>query len=171
MTIRNGKADDVSAVFAILSEVAPEIPVLLDTAERRNAVRRIVECCCEHESCWVSLGEEDEVIGFLLAKTVSSTVPGLEFQGLELAYGGMTSAQRDQGRFVTLIAKAKGLGVPLRAVVKHANKSGMAERLMRQGFARAACLRSDEDNFIWTPSGSAWGAEPREGEAHVRHRD
>jgi hypothetical protein len=43
--------------------------------------------------------------------------------------------------------------IPLHAIVKRANKSDMAARLVNKGFVEMADFvhRPDEDVFIWTP--------------------
>jgi hypothetical protein len=134
-----------------LNDIAPEIPVLLDTAERRQEVRAIVEACCTHGPSWVSLDERGNIVGFLLGTKITVEVWQMEFSGLALVYGGVTIAQRGCGRFTDLLAQAKRLGLPLRAVVKRTNKGNMVERLTRERFASASSLRPDEHTFVWTP--------------------
>ena len=79
-------------------------------------------------------------------------MPGMEFSGMELLYGGVLPAHRGCGRFSNLLTEAKKFKTPLWAVVKRANTSAMAERLLKYGFAKqAVSVRSDEDTFVWTP--------------------
>jgi len=148
---RRARVEDARRVFAILNEVASEIPLVLDTPERGQAIRAVVESCCQHGPSWITLDETGRIVGFLLGKMTTSDLVQMEFAGLELVYGGMTTGQRGHGAFANLLAQAKALGLPLRAVVKHGNKSRMGQRLERQQFVRTASLRPNEDTFVWTP--------------------
>ena len=81
------------------------------------------------------------IVGFLLGKRIMVEVSQMEFSGLELVYGGVTIAHRGCGRFTDLLAQAKTLGLPLRAVVKRTNRGNIVERLKRARFASASSLR------------------------------
>jgi hypothetical protein len=143
---------DSAAIFTVLTEVAPEIPVRLDGTERLNLMRNLVEECCKGTSSWVVLDGE-KIVGFLLGKDCSIRHPWLEFSGIELLYGGMLKASRGHGLFSNLIDQAKALRTPLYSVVKHANSSGMIARLTKANFVRQErSLRDDETAFVWKPS-------------------
>ena len=149
---RTARPSDSSAVFRALTEIAPEIPVLLDTAERQRRICDLVDGCCAGRSSWVSLDDGGSVVGFLLGRTCSTDMPGMEFSGMELLYGGVLPAHRCHGRFSKLLAQAKRLRMPLRAVVKHANAGAIAAQLVKGGFLkRGASMRPDEDTFVWMP--------------------
>jgi hypothetical protein len=144
------KKANVEAVFAILNEIAPEIPLRLDTIERQHKIKKLVEDCCQYEPCWVCLDEGGKVIGFLLTKRCSIEIPRLEFNGLELLYGGMKREHRRHGNFVRLLAQAKAQKSGLLAVVKHDNISNVAKLLEREDFERRKWLKPNEDAFVWT---------------------
>lgn len=77
----------------------------------------------------------------------------MEFSGVELLYGGVQKAHRGHGLFSGLLSRAKALGTPLYAVVKHSNMGAMAARLLKSDFVKQrASMRPDEEAFIWTPS-------------------
>ena len=152
---RTVRPDDASAVFRVLTQVAPEIPLLLDKPERRRPIRELVGQCCGGKTSWVALNDNVKIIGFLLGRPSRWHVAIVDNEpsGVELLYGGMQKTHRDQGQFSGLLVRAKALGKPLYAVVKHSNKSDMAARLLRTGFVKqGASTFSDEDAFIWTPS-------------------
>ena len=139
-------------MFSVLTEIAPEIPLRLDTEQRQRSIRELVDGACASQMSWVSLDEGDNVVGFLFGRTRSTDTRGMKFSGVELLYGGVLPAHRGCGRFSKLLTEAKKLRAPLWAVVKRANTSAMAERLLKYGFAKQAdSLRSDEDTFVWTP--------------------
>jgi hypothetical protein len=146
------RPSDSAAVFRALTEIAPEIPVALNTAERQRRIRNLVDKLCADRSSWVSFDDGGNVVGFLLGRTYSTDMPGMEFSGVELLYGGVLPAHRCRRRFSNLLAQAKRLRTPLRAVVKSANTGAMAARLVKGGFQKqGASLRPDEDTFVWTP--------------------
>jgi hypothetical protein len=152
MSVRAAHPWESSAVFSVLTEIAPEIPLRLDSEERHRPVRELVDRACGSQMSWVSLDDGDNVVGFLIGQVRSTDTPGMEFSGVELLYGGVLPAHRGCGRFSNLLIEAKKLRTPLWAVVKRANTSGMAKRLLKYGFAKQAdSLRSDEDTFVWTP--------------------
>lgn len=153
--VRMARPCHSSSVFRVLSDVAQEIPVLLDTKERRGCIRKLVDRACACQTSWVSLDDNDNIVGFLLGQSCSTDMPGMEFSGVELLYGGVLTAQRGVGRFPNLLGQAKALGIPLQSVVKRANTSAMAARLLKHGFVKqAVSLRPDEDAFVWTPAES-----------------
>lgn len=152
--IRNATRDDVGVIFSILASVSPEIPVRMDTEERRRCVREIVDRCCDQQTSWIALGETGDVAGFLLGEKYSRIGNlGVEFEGVTLSYGGVLLEHRRHRYFSGLLDRAKTKKIPLHAVVKRANKSGMAGRLVTKGFIEMANFprRPDEDVFIWTP--------------------
>ena len=54
------------AIYCLLADVAPKIPVRLDTVDRRVIVRRKVQQCCISRKSLVA-EKGDKIIGFLLA--------------------------------------------------------------------------------------------------------
>jgi len=78
---------------------------------------------------------------------------GKEFEGVTLPYGGVLIEHRRHGHFPCLLDRAKTMKIPLHAVVKRANKSDMAGRLVKKGFIEMPNFprRPDEDVFIWIP--------------------
>jgi hypothetical protein len=151
--IRSASHKDIAGIFAILESVLAEVPVLLDTDERRRLILEMIEGYCAQRTSWVVLDQADSIIGFLLGENLSIKRPWMQFDGITLPYGGVLRDHQRHGHFSNLIAQAKTIGKPLRAVVKRANKSCMAARLVKMGFVKKAgyALRQDEDVFIWTP--------------------
>lgn len=153
VSIRVARPSDAATIFAVLAEVASEIPVRLDGMERQNAIRSIVAECCKGKISWVALDEDRKVVGFLLSQIRSTDSAGMEFSGVELLYGGMLKANRSHGQFSALLQKAKSLGTPLYAVVKHTNSGSMVARLTKAGFSKQEMsLFPDEIALIWTQS-------------------
>jgi hypothetical protein len=111
---------------------------------------------CKNGLSWVSLDDHGKIVGFLLGEMHSPLTLPAEFRGVDLTYGGVLKDYRSAGRFGAVLARAMAIGRPLRAVVKHANKGGMAKGLVKAGFIRAPALAGgfdNEDAFLWTPAG------------------
>jgi hypothetical protein len=159
--IRTALSDDVPAIITALEQLSNEIPVKMDTEERRTALRNIVAECCE-QSSWVALNEAGNMVGFLLAKKFTNPLHGCEFDGLTLPYGGVLKSYRNQGLFIRLLSQAKALKKPLQVEVSHENKSSMADRLVNEGFATKPCsLHPNYDYLSWTPFATSRPNDPR----------
>jgi hypothetical protein len=146
-------AEMAAEVFTLLEEVAPEIPVRLDTAEHQRAMRCTVEESCSNGASLVAI-EGARLVGFLLVAPDEYR----NFQDREgrswfnVSYGGVTKNRRGDGIFPGLMASIMARRVPLSAEVKHANQSGMAERLEKLGFHKdSPSPKDDGDEFIWEP--------------------
>jgi hypothetical protein len=141
---RRATKDDRSAIFVLLEKVAPEIPLLLDSLEQKNAAGKIVGSCCDSGETWVALDRENNITGFLLAEHYG--------EGLHLPYAGVTKSHRGQEIFPTLMGKMKANGVPLRTSIAHSKpeRSKIINFLLKRGFI---CLgpSGTEDQFDWDP--------------------
>jgi hypothetical protein len=152
--IRNASRDDARVIFSILASLSAEIPVRMGTEEEQQCVREIIARCCDQKTSLVALDETGDVVGFLLGENYSRRGrQGMEFEGVTLPYGGVLKELRRHGYFSSLLDRAKTMKIPLHAVVKRANKSDMAARLVKKGFIEMPNFphRPDEDVFIWTP--------------------
>lgn len=141
--------DDAAGVFRVLTEVAPEIPLLIDTKERQDAVSKIVEkCIAEGDSC-VATNGGGVVVGFILVEPDKMERFQHDNQALHLRYAGVSNICRRQGIFRTLIQQVMKRSVPLTATVKTANQCQMAALLQRFGFQRCAGDPQIEEHFRW----------------------
>ncbi len=105
------------------------------------------------KTSWVALDDDGNVVGFLLGQTHPVDMPGMAFSGVELLCGGVQKARRGHARFSGLLGRAKALGMPLYAVVKHSIMGDMAARLLNSGFVKqVASALPGEDAFVWAPS-------------------
>jgi hypothetical protein len=57
-----------AGIFGVLAEAAPEIPLLIDTRERREAVSGIVDQCIATGESWVATDGGGVVAGFILVE-------------------------------------------------------------------------------------------------------
>jgi len=142
--------NNVSAIFTVLEEIASEIPVCLDTPERKNLTFERVQKCSESGETWIALSRDNQVVGFLLAEPDQQERFFHDNQALHLPYGGVSESYRGQHIFLTLVEKIMAKGVPLTGTVKRTNKSDMAGRLLKLGFTKVS-FTDKEDNLRWHP--------------------
>jgi hypothetical protein len=150
--------DDASAIFAVLKEIAPEIPVRLDSCTRQKLLLKRLKTACGSSNVWIAVTCDNQVAGFLMVDEQTIFRDNqIVVAYLDLSYGGVKKDHRGQNIFPALVAKMKEREVPLRATVKHANKSNMGDRLLKLRFTKIADLRErdlrypDQDEFRWQP--------------------
>ena len=137
--------NDGTDILAVLEEVATEIPVSLDTPKSQQIIKIIINQCCDSGNSWVATKADGTVVGFALAKALFG-----QKQPVSLRYIGVSPGSRGHGISKTLVEKLKANGVPLTASVLHTNKSGMADRLVKMGFAKAES-DANETKLQWPP--------------------
>jgi len=126
---RKANNGDVRGIFAILQEVAPEIPLSLDTPESQEVMQFIIAECCASGESWVAVGTDGAIVGLALVKPDRHERFLHENEALSVRYIGVSGNRRRHGIFHGLMAKLMGKEVPLTATVLHANRCGMADRL------------------------------------------
>jgi hypothetical protein len=65
---RKANDGDAAGILAVLQEVAPEIPLSLDTPERTEMMQGIIAECCSTGESWVAVGLNGTIVGVVLAK-------------------------------------------------------------------------------------------------------
>jgi hypothetical protein len=145
--------DDARGIFSVLAEVAPEIPVRIDTCGRRkNIFGKVREWTSSGDSL-VAIDSDGRVVGFLLVEPDQKERFFYNNMALHLPYAGVTTSWRDRKIFSAVIRQVMTRNVPLTATVKAANQSAIATRLLRLGFHEVGpgSFRGDT-NFKWQPS-------------------
>lgn len=138
-------SSDIDAIVDILCEVSPLVPVDLSTREHIEAMKKQVGECYMNEYSIVALNENDEIIGFQLAKE------RIDYQRCQiyLAYAAVASKYTGNGIFRRLIDLEKQHNLPMVAEVKPDNKSNMAAILARYGFQQPHYGATE---FRWEPA-------------------
>jgi hypothetical protein len=125
-------------------EVAPEIPVRVDTCHRKRLLFKRIHIACFYRSVWIARDSDNQAVGFLMAES--------DGRRLDLSYGGVRPGHhRGKHIFPKLMKRAKAKGVPLTATVMHSNKSDMLSRLLKVGFTKEES-RNDRDILRWQPA-------------------
>jgi N-acetylglutamate synthase-like GNAT family acetyltransferase len=142
---RQARLDDAADIHALLLRLAPEIPILVETLEREEALYTLTRNCVRSGESWVAVDEESGlIVGFVLVEPAQQGRHYAEEEVLELHHAGVVMEHRGGGIFHKLIAKILARMVPLTAIVPAQNRSDIAARLERLGFRRSgSTLRWD----------------------------
>src|SRR3981081_1743413 len=91
---RETNGDDAVGILTVLQEVAPEIPLSLDTPERQEAMQAIVAECCAGGDSLVAVDGDGTIVGFVLAKPDRLERFFHKNQALSLRYIGVNKVWR-----------------------------------------------------------------------------
>jgi hypothetical protein len=147
---RAANGNDANDILAVLQEVAPKIPVSLDSPERQEIIRGIVAECCNSGDSLVAVDADGTTVGFVLAKPDQIERFLHKNNAVSLRYVGVGKTCRQTGIFASLMEKLKAKGMPLTASVLHTNQSAMADRLAKIGFTNVE-LDAKETRLRWDP--------------------
>jgi GNAT superfamily N-acetyltransferase len=144
---RQARLEDAADIHALLLRLAPEIPLLIDTLEREEALYALIRTCARSGESWVATDQADRIVGFVIIDPDQFGRHYAEHEILELRYAGVAPDRRNQGIFASLIAKVLARMVPVTATVPPQNRSDMAARLEAFGFRPTG----EERRFRWEP--------------------
>ncbi|MGH6680200.1 MAG: hypothetical protein ACREDL_15025 [Bradyrhizobium sp.] len=142
---------DAVGIFSVLAEAAPEIPLLIDTAERREAIANIIDNCIATGESQVATVSGGAVAGVILVEPDEMERFQHDNHALHLRYAGVVKAYRQRGIFRSLVKQVTRRSVPLTATAKAANQCQMATPLHRSGFQRWSGDPQIEEHFRWQP--------------------
>jgi GNAT superfamily N-acetyltransferase len=151
---RQARVEDAADIHTLLLALAPEIPLLVDTLEREEALYALIRACGRSGESWVALDEGERVVGFVLVDPELLERHYAEHEILELRYAGVAPEHRGHGIFAALIAKVLARLVPVTAIVPPQDPSNMAARLENFGFRRTGSP-SGERVLRWEPGRDA----------------
>ena len=150
ITYRPAEVEDAADIHALLLALAPEIPLLVDTLEREEALYALIRACGRSGESWVALDRRERIVGFVLVDPELLERHYAEHEILELRYAGVAPEHRGHGIFGTLIARVQARLVPVTATVPPQNRSSIAACLIGFGFHQTASPGS-ERHFRWEP--------------------
>ncbi len=147
ISCRPATIDDARDVHALLLLLAPEIPLLVDTLQREEALYALVRDCARSGESWVAVEEGGGIVGFALAEPNQFSRHYAEGEVFELRYAGVAPDYRGQGVFTSLIGQILARLLPVTAAVPAHNRFDVATRLQRLGFRQAA----SDNRLRWEP--------------------
>ena len=131
---RQARVEDAADIHALLLTLAPEIPLLVDTLEREEALYALIRACGRSGESWVALDERERIVGFVLVDPELLERHYAEHEILELRYAGVAPEHRGHGVFATLVAKVLARMVPVIVTIPPQNRSNTAAHLEKFGF-------------------------------------
>jgi hypothetical protein len=137
--------DDETDILAVLEEIAPEIPVLIDASDNQHPIRSVIIECHQSGKSWVAVDAGGTVVGVALAKPDHHE----QQAAISLRYIGVSKNSRGRGIFYALIENLKANGIPITASVLHGNQSGMVDHLVKIGFTKKGS-DDKETKLRWT---------------------
>jgi GNAT superfamily N-acetyltransferase len=150
---RLARIEDAAEIHALLLRLAPEIPLLVDTLEREEALYALIRNCGRVGESWVALDEQERIIGFVLVDPEQLERHYAEHEIFDLRYAGVAPEHRGRGVFSALIAKVLARLVPATAIVPPQNRWNVAARLEKLGFRPTG--PPGERVFRWEPGVAA----------------
>jgi GNAT superfamily N-acetyltransferase len=147
---RQARLEDAADIHAVLLRLAPEIPVLIDTLEREEALYALVRTCARSGESWVALDEASRIVGFVLVEPNQLGRHFAEHEILDLRYAGVAPEHRRRGIFGHLVGKILARMVPVSAKVSAQNQCGAALRLECFGFRQTGST-GGEHRLRWEP--------------------
>jgi GNAT superfamily N-acetyltransferase len=150
---RHAELGEAAEILAVLLEVAPEIPVSIDTLEQEEALYALIRNCARSGESWVAVDEAGQIAGFLLVELNQARRHYAEHEVLDLRYGGVAGTHRHQGIFTTLVQRVLDRMLPVTASISPANRSNAARLLEQLGFHRSSSP-GGEQHLRWEPGAS-----------------
>jgi GNAT superfamily N-acetyltransferase len=147
---RQATIDDAPEIHALLLRLAPEIPLLVDTLEREEALYALIRNCGRVGESWVALDAQEQIIGFALIDPEVLERHYAEHEILDLRYAGVAPEHRGQGVFHTLISRVQSRLVPITTIVPPHNRFDAVARLEKFGFRHTASP-GGERVYRWDP--------------------
>jgi len=147
---RPARLDEAADILAVLTELAPEIPVQVEPLEREEALYALIRNCARSGESWVALDDANGIVGFLLAQPDQTRRHYAEHEIVELRYGGVVKTHRRRGIFTGLVERVLARMVPVAATVSPANQSGTVRLLVKLGFENIGSP-GGEQRLRWNP--------------------
>jgi len=147
---RPARLDEAADILAVLTELAPEIPVQVEPLEREEALYALIRNCARSGESWVAFDDANGIVGFLLAQPDQTRRHYAEHEILELRYGGVVKTHRRRGIFTGLVERVLARMVPVAATVSPANQSGTVRLLVKLGFENIGSP-GGEQRLRWNP--------------------
>jgi N-acetylglutamate synthase-like GNAT family acetyltransferase len=155
---RPARLDDAGEIHALLLRLAAELPLLVDTLEREEALYALVRNGARSGESWVACDGDGRIVGVALVEPNQLGRHYAEHEVLDLRHAAVAPEYRDQyrdgGILATLIGKVTARLQPVAVRVSAQNRSGLAACLRKLGF-RATGSASGEQVLRWEPGTGA----------------
>ena len=86
---RPARLDDAGEIHDLLLRLAPEIPLLVDTLEREEALYALVRSCARSGESWVACDGDGRIVGVVLVEPNQLGRHYAEHEVLDLRYAAV----------------------------------------------------------------------------------
>ena len=99
---RAARLDDATEMHALLLRLAPEIPLLVDTLEREEALYAVVRNCARSGESWVAANAAGDIVGIVVVEPNERGRHYAENEVLDLRYAAVMpkAAPEDRGELL-----------------------------------------------------------------------
>jgi predicted N-acetyltransferase YhbS len=143
--------DDAGEIHRLLLRLASEIPLLVDTLEREEALYALVRNCARSGQSSVACDGAGRIVGVVLVEPNQQGRHYAEHEVLDLRYAAVAPERPESGILGALIGKVTERLQPVSARVGARNRTGLAAGLRELGF-RATGSVGGEQVFRWEPA-------------------
>ena len=147
---RTARLDDAGEIHELLLRLAPEIPLLVDTLEREEALYALVRNCARSGESWVACDAAGHIVAAALVEPNQLGRHYAENEVLDMRYAAVAPEPGDGGVLAALIGKVTARLQPVAARVGAQNRTGLAACLRGLGF-RATGPAGGEQLLRWDP--------------------
>lgn len=152
MDYRPAAIEDAAEIHELLLRIAADIPLLVDTLEREEALYALVRQCARGGESWVATNEKGGIVGAVLVELNQHGRHYAENEILELRHAAVLAEYRAAGILDGLIAKATARMLPVVAGVSAYDRTGLTASLERLGF-RDLGESAGARRLSWQPGG------------------
>jgi N-acetylglutamate synthase-like GNAT family acetyltransferase len=147
---RPARLDDAGEVHQLLMQLAAEIPLLVDSLEREEALYALARNCARSGESWVACDKDGRIVGVALVEPNRLGRHYAEHEVLDLRHVAVVPERQDSRILGALIAKVTERLQPIAARVGAQNRTGLAARLRELGFRSAGSV-GGEQVLRWEP--------------------
>jgi hypothetical protein len=142
--------DDAGEIHDLLLRLAADIPLLVDTLEREEALYALVRNCARSGESWVACDAAGNIIGAVLVEPNQLGRHYAEHEVLDLRYAAVAPEHSDRDILAALIGRVTARLQPIAARVGAQNRTGLAASLSELGF-RETGAAGGEQVLRWEP--------------------
>jgi N-acetylglutamate synthase-like GNAT family acetyltransferase len=151
---RPARLDDAGEIHALLLRLAADMPLLVDTLEREEALYALVRNCARSGESWTACEAAGRIVGAALVEPNQRGRHYAENEMLDLRCAAVLPECRDSGVLPVLIGRVTARLTPVMARVGAQNRTGLAACLGELGF-RLTGTAGGEQGWRWEPGAAS----------------
>jgi hypothetical protein len=149
VSYRQAELGEAVDILELLKEVAPEIPVAIDTRDREEAIYGLIRTCARSGESWVAVDGTSCIVGFVLVEPAQARRHYAENEILELKYAGVAAGYRRRGIFRDLVNKVFERMAPVTVAIPPSYRPDIGRCLEAVGFRKLPA--AGEQQYRWEP--------------------